>query len=84
MYQVVIDSDVQEQIAALPTEALPFFAETLGVLELTPWNGHPFNKRYTDGEVRELLFGPHGAGKVTYLILDDQQRVDLLMVQWVG
>lgn len=84
MYQVITDGDALEQIAALPTEALPFYAETLGVLELTPWNGYPFNKRYTDGEVRELLFGPAGAGKVTYLILEDQRRVDVLMVQWVG
>lgn len=35
-----------------------------------------------DGAVRTLPFGSHGM--VTYLILDDQLRVDVLNVVWVS
>lgn len=34
--------------------------------------------------MRTLTFGPDGAGKIVYLILEDQRRVDLLMVFWLG
>lgn len=34
--------------------------------------------------MRTRAFGAHGEGLVTYLILDDQRRVDVLIVQWVG
>jgi hypothetical protein len=34
--------------------------------------------------MRALTFGPEGQGDVIYLILDDQRRVDLLMVLWIG
>ena len=31
-----------------------------------------------------MTFGPHGEGKTVYLILEDQCRVDLLVVLWLG
>jgi len=31
---------------------------------------------------RALSFGPHGEGDIVYLILEDQRRVDLLVVLW--
>lgn len=34
--------------------------------------------------MRTLTFGPQGEGKIVYLILEDQRRVDLLVVLWVG
>ena len=42
------------------------------------------NKANPGGEVRQLVFGPGGRGMVTYLVLEDQQLVDVLEVQWVG
>ncbi|MGH3548628.1 MAG: hypothetical protein ACRDQU_11075 [Pseudonocardiaceae bacterium] len=39
MYRVITDSAALDQVAALPTGALPFYAEVLDVLELAPWNG---------------------------------------------
>ena len=73
-----------EQIDALPTAALVGYAEALGVMKLVPWNGAPINKANPGGEVRQLVFGPRGHGLVTYLILEDQCRVDVLEVQWAG
>jgi hypothetical protein len=39
---------------------------------------------YPDGPMRELMFGPHGVGAVTYLILEQQREVHVLLVQWIG
>lgn len=82
MYRISTDDVAFDQIAHLPSFALVEYAEALGVLELVPWNGEPINKRNPDGNVRILPFG--GAGMVTYLILEDQLRVDVLDVTWAG
>lgn len=84
MYRVVTDSTVLEQLAALPTGALPYYAEVLGVLELAPWNGRPYNEDKPDVPMRELVFGGNGEGTVTYLILEQQREVHVLLVQWIG
>lgn len=84
MYRVVVDSAAIEQIAALPTDALPFYAEVLDVLELAPSGGRPYNDDKPDGPMRELVFGATGEGTVTYLLLEQQREVHVLLVQWVG
>ena len=45
---------------------------------------HRFQALLPGGEVRQLVFGSEGRGMVTYLVLEDQQLVDVLVVQWVG
>jgi len=34
--------------------------------------------------MREFVFGVNGEGTVTYLLLEQQREVDVLLVQWVG
>jgi hypothetical protein len=34
--------------------------------------------------MRELVFGPDGIGTITYLLLEDQREVHLLVVQWLS
>jgi hypothetical protein len=46
VYSVDIDAEVSEQVEALPPTALPAFAELMVVLELAPWSGDPFNRKY--------------------------------------
>jgi hypothetical protein len=82
VYRVTSDRQVLEQVAALPLEALASYAELLVVLETVPWNGDPVHKDNPGGAVRGHAFGR--GGLVTYLILDDLRRVDMLTVQWVG
>lgn len=84
MYRVITYPDVQDQIDALPIDALRSYAEVLTVLELAPGNGRPYNAEYPDRPMRELVFGPHGQGTVTYLILEHQREVHVLLVQWIG
>lgn len=86
MYRVVVYPDAQEQIAALPDEALADYADVLGAMELAPWNGSSHHEGNPNGAVRRWSFGPGKAGHVIYLILDGQDRreVHVLLVQWLG
>ncbi|HEV2778523.1 MAG TPA: hypothetical protein VGX25_03910 [Actinophytocola sp.] len=84
MYEVTTDEQSQAQIDALPADALAPFAEARAVLELVPWNGLPYHRRQPDSSMRTLTFGPSGEGKIVYLILEDQCRVDLLVVLWLA
>lgn len=81
-YSLDIDPLAEQQIAALPQAALTALTDALTVLELVPWNGLPVNEVNPDGAVHQLPFG--GLGMITYLVLEDQQRVDLLIVTWAG
>jgi len=80
LYTVETDEQAQQQVAALPPEALPAYAEARALLEVSPWAGTPYHRRKPDGPLRTVALG--NAGMVTYLILDDQRRVDVLQVFW--
>jgi hypothetical protein len=84
VYRVVTDDEVQQQLAALPADALPFVAELRTLLEVDPWAGDPVNDQNPDGPVRVLPFGPAHEGLVAYLVLQEQRRVDLLQIIWLG
>jgi hypothetical protein len=84
VYRVVPDAATFEQVAALPAEALPHYAEVLAVLELQPWSGQPQHESNPDAAVRYWTFGPDHAGQVVYLILEDQREVHLLLSQWLA
>lgn len=83
MWRLVVYSEAQEQVAALPDEVLEGYAEVLGVLELAPWSGEPQHKANPDAAVRRWVFGPGGAGQVIYLILEDQCEVHVILVFWL-
>ncbi len=81
-YTLDVDPLAAEQIMALPPAVLTALAEALAVLELVPWDGLPLNQENPEGAVRQLPFGT--AGMVTYLVLDDHRRVDILIVTWAA
>ncbi|MQA63085.1 MAG: hypothetical protein GEU86_16695 [Actinophytocola sp.] len=83
MYRVITYPEPLEQLEALPAEALTAYAEAFGVLELAPMNGRFYNEAKPDG-LRELVFGDQGEGTVTYLILEWQREVHVVLVQWIG
>ena len=45
--------------------------------------GEPLFTDRPDGGLRTLTFGRSG-GMITFLILEDQRRVDILDVLWIG
>ena len=82
-YSIELDAAAQAAVGGLPRAALVALAEALAVLELTPWNGDPINADLNpDGPVRNFPFG--SAGMVTYLIVEHEQRVDVLLITWSG
>ena len=81
-YRLDVDPVAQAQIRALPSAALVALAEVMSMLELTPWSGLPINEDNPEGNVRVLPFGT--AALITHLVLEDQRRVDVLEVLWVG
>ena len=80
MYRIVLDEETEAQIEALPYEALAPLADLLDVLSLTPWNGDALDAN-PDAPLRS---GLRSSRALTYLILEDQQRVDLIRVVWVA
>lgn len=84
MYRVVTDEQVQQQIEALPADVLSATAELRVLLEVDPWSGALVNDRNPDGPVSILAFGAKHEGIAAYLILEDQRRVDLLQITWLG
>jgi len=83
VYHVTTDEQSQSQVEALPSAALVPFAEARTVLEVAPWNGTPYHRDKPDSPMRALTFGPHGEGDIVYLVLEDQRRVDILVVLWL-
>lgn len=81
MYYVDTDPEAQDQVDALPRAALSAYAEARTFLEVSPWEGRSYNRRTPDVQMRTITFGT--AGLITYLILEDQQRVDILRVLWM-
>lgn len=81
MYQVGSDETSQEQLDALPPEGQRAWRELRATLELVPWNGRPANPEVPDG-IQTWVFGEHGQGILYYLVLEDQQRVEILAVRW--
>lgn len=84
MYRIVVYPEAQEQVLALPGDALNSYARLAEALELSPWNGSPHHKANPNGALRRWHFGPSGAGHVVYLVLEDLREVHIVMVQWLG
>lgn len=84
MYRVITDALAKPQVDALPARALAAYAEVRALLEINPWASDPINKKNQEAAVRTLTFGPHHEGMVTFLILAEQRRVDVLGVVWLG
>ncbi|MBP2327065.1 hypothetical protein JOF56_007450 [Kibdelosporangium banguiense] len=80
MYSYEILPEARDQVDGLPIAALPFYAELIAFLELTPWDAPP----YRDDNLRKIVFGSTAEGITVYLILEDQRRVVVVSVTWIG
>ena len=82
-YSVEFDPPALAGVDTLPHSAAVALAEALALLEIAPYSGRPVNpERTPDGPLRHLPFGT--AGMLTYLIVEHEQRVDVLVVVWMG
>ena len=82
-YKLDIDPAARAQLRALPADGLAAVAEAFEVLTLVPERGEPINSANPTGGVFQLPFGD-GRGLITYLLLPDQDRVDVLVVLWLA
>jgi hypothetical protein len=82
-YTLDIDPDARAQIQALPPTARTALADAMTVLSLVPERGQPLNANNPDGGLYQLVFGD-GFGLITYLLLTNQNRVDVLVVTWMS
>jgi hypothetical protein len=64
MYSVETEVDALGEVAALPAQALPAYAELMTLLEVAPWSGDPYNLQRPDANMRTHTFGEgtRGAG----------------------
>jgi hypothetical protein len=84
MYRVATDDEVNAQVAALPDELLPYYAQVLDLPELVPWNSRPYSASKPDGVMRKLLFGPPGRmAEAIFLILERDRRVEIVRIVWI-
>jgi hypothetical protein len=83
VYAYEILPETRDQVDGLPITALPFYAELIAFLELTPWDAHPYRDDNPDGNLRKIVFGPTTQGIAVYLILEDQRRVIVVSVTWI-
>ena len=80
-YALDVDRLAQDQINALPAEAARALSVVWTFLQLTLWAGQALHAAHPRRAVRTVPFA--SLGLVTYLILEDQQRVDVLAVLWL-
>lgn len=73
---------VSDQIDMLPQEALPFYAELITFLELSPWEGRSYRAEHPDGNLRSMPFGANAEGLAAYVTLEEQRRVVVVNVIW--
>lgn len=82
-YSLDLDTPARDAVDVLPHAAVLALAEVFALLAIDLYAGLPVNPQRTpDGPLRELPFG--AAGMVTYLIVEHEQRVDVLLVHWAG
>lgn len=84
MYSVEWERHALDQLSVLPSDAFPFYAELVTVLQVAPWSGDSYDRQRPDANMRTHAFGQQGEGLVIYVILDDQRRVVVLRVLWAG
>lgn len=84
MYSYEILPEARDQVDGFPIAALRFYAELIAFLELTPWDAPPYRDDNPDGNMRKILFGAKSEGIAVYLILEDQRRVVVVSVTWIG
>ena len=80
MYRLSLDVIAENQISAIPQEALRPLAELFTLLETAPWSGEPFKPANPRRNMLTHVFGERGLA--TYLVLEERREVYLLRIEW--
>ena len=80
-YELILDPVARAGIDALPVEGRSAFDSAVTVIELFPWRAPAINEDNPDGEVRQQVFA--SLGTITYLIVEHDREVHVLLVYWL-
>jgi hypothetical protein len=80
VYQLILDPVAEDQIAAIPEEALRPLAELFTLLETAPWSGRPYDPANPKANMLTHTFGERGLA--TYVVMEEQREVYLIRVEW--
>jgi hypothetical protein len=84
LYEFDLAPEATTSIAALPVIALAPLAEVFAMLKVSPWSGAPHHENNPSGAMRHQVFGPDGAGDVTYVVLERTRQVHVVRIIWLG
>lgn len=84
MYSYDILPEAREYVDGMPIAALTPYSELIAFVELTPWDAPAYRRDKPDANMRKMLFGRGGEGLAVYLILEEQRRVVVVSVTWIG
>ena len=84
MYVVETVEEVSHQVGALPKNGIDAFAALVDLLKLHPWSGDAYIRQRPEGNMRTHPFGDHSEGLAIYVILEEERRVVIVRVLWLG
>lgn len=82
-YTIEVDAEAQATIDVLPPALLDALGDVFSVLALVPWSAPSLDPDANpDGAVRSIPLGR--SAMLIYLVLEREQRVDVLRIAWAG
>lgn len=81
MYRVTLVDEARAVVAVLPDDALKALTDLLSLLSIEPYTGRLYAGPGTD---LRTLATADGRLLAIWLVLDDQQRVEILRLLWLG
>lgn len=77
-----INDEVRDAAGSLPIAAVFALMEFMAAVALDPWGVAGLDRGSPN--MPNLVFGPHGEGIVSCLIMDDERQVWITKVQWAS
>jgi plasmid stabilization system protein ParE len=81
VYEVNLFDEARTTLAGLPPDALKSLAELFDLLAIQPYAGRLYGRPSSDLRTIALADGRILA---VWLVLEDQQRVEILRILWLG
>ena len=81
MYRVNLLDEARDAIAGIPPNALKALAELMNLLAIQPYAGRLYGAPGSD--LRTIAVAD-GRVLAVWLVLEDQQRVEILRLLWLG
>ena len=81
VYEVNLFDEVRDTLRSLPPDVVKAVEEFTDQLGTQPWTGEPY--RLPDSDLRTAVVAD-GRLLIIWLVLDDQNRVEVVRAMWLG